>query len=41
MMVWKERYELNERTRRIGAELSVKEAAYFEALRAAKPEKEA
>ena len=40
MMAWKERYELAERTRKIGNELSAKEAAYFEALRAAKPAKE-
>jgi transposase len=41
MMAWKERYELAERTRHINAELNAKEAAYFEALRAAKPAKEA
>lgn len=40
MMAWKERYELAERTRHINAELNAKEAAYFEALRAAKPPKE-
>lgn len=36
MMIWKERYELNERSRTINSELNAKETAYFEALRAAR-----
>lgn len=36
MMIWKERYELNERSRTINSELNAKEKTYFEALRAAR-----
>ena len=41
MILWKEKYELAERNRSIIEDLSRKEAAYFEALRTARPKKEA
>lgn len=40
MMAWKEKFELTEWSRKIAGELEAREAAYFAALRAARPGKE-